>query len=377
MTSFKTSFGTTIHEVTGYLEAHPHFDLTDVSPPYEDRTYFGIDGFIKDVYEYSIMIDFLESLGFRCAWERALDVGGAEGTMSRLLRGEGRAQWTATLDLTDLGKCLSTATCLRHWARFRLATTAARFSPKLRRFLLGDGMWRGKRLTWLYPNFGYQPPRSSTFWNLRLRAIPSISQYIVGDFYKVEEKFDLITSFLALPCFDAERFFSKSSALLDEGGTLFFICDNWWFPVNSAVLVGRFPYVAQRLTESDFRRYVEEFHPDCVEDWMARYRYFHEGKQRPTLNGYIEIADRYDLELIGSRMLYPPYSKHNRAAVPPRVLNQFEDTRLSAVLEDIRRFRPDVGMVDLMTNYVMAAFVKRRRTTPTLSQYLQNKSRTT
>ncbi len=372
--TFTTSFGKNIPCISGYQEAHIHARKSDTTPPpegYEGMTPFGIDGFIKDAYEYSIVIDFLDSLGVKKRWDRALDIGGAEGTVSRFLRGEGRAGWAANLELADFGKRLSTGRFLKHWIRYKTACDVARFSPRMKRFLVGEDTWGGKRLTRTFAVFGYMPPPGSIFWNMRLRAVPAIDKFLVQDLYTVEnQKFDLITSICSMPCFDAERKIAKVSELLPDGGMFVFLSDNWWFPVNSSLVIGKFPYVSQRLNPQDFKRYIEEFHPDDAEDWLGRYNYFHFGKQRPTLDDYIRMADRYDMELIGSRRLYPPHLTHFRAAMTPRLLNQFEETRLSGILEDVRKFRPDVGMSDLMSNYHMAAFIKRARRKETATQYL-------
>jgi len=364
--SFTTSRGKTIACIPGYREAHPSWKQTNLFGP----TPFGIDGFIKDVYQYALMIDFLEGLGVRTAWDKALDVGGAEGTLSRLLRGEGRARWVATLEVQDLKRRLSTAMFLRYLTRFQLAVAASRFNPKLRQFLLGERTWRGRRLSPLYADFGYAPPRGSTFWRVWLRTLPRLDRYLIGDFYQLKEPFDLITSVAALPYFDVEKMFAKVSELLPEGGIFFFLNDNWWFPVNSTLLVGHFPYVGQRLTEPDLCRYVEEFHPGELDDWMARYRYYHHGKEKPTLDGYVEIADRFDLELLGAQRLIPPHLSHFRAVVSPKLLNQCDDTRLRDILEEIQQARPDVGLIDLMTRFYMAAFVKRTRRRVRLTQSL-------
>ena len=362
MRGFKTSYGTVIEDVEGYRDAHLDFTASDVFPSSESRAEtapFGIDGFIKDVYEYALMIDFMESVGVTTSWDRTLDIGGAEGTMARLLRGEGRAHCAAVVEVKDIASRLPTSLFVKHWCRFRAISAASRFSPRLRRFLLGDGEWRGKRLTALYLNFGYVPPRGSTFWTVRLRAIPRLDRFIVGDVYALQETFDLVTSFLSLPCFDHVRLFEKVGSLLTEGGTFFVMSDNWWFPVNSAVVVGDFPYVSQRLSKEDFRRYVEERHPGDIDDWMSRYEYSYEGRAHPTLDDCVEVADRFGLELIGARRLFPPYLHHHRAAIPPRQLNRHEDTRLVDILADVRHHRPDVGLLDLMCNYVMAIFRKR------------------
>jgi len=355
MTTFTTSFGRTIKAVPGYREAHSAWTSEQLftSPP------FGIDGFVRDVYQYSIMRDFLSSYGIS-SWGRALDIGGAEGTLARLLRGEGRARWAGTVEIQDFSKRLSTAAFLRYWAKFQLATSAARCNPALKRFLLGEGAWKGRRLSPTFPEFGYYPPPNSIFWNLWLRHLPKADAYWVQDVYELQEAFDFITMLIALPHFDPQHLFRKVSELLVEGGVFFFLSDNWWFSVNSTRLVGLFPYVLQRLTKQDLERYVVEAHPDESQDWMRRYNYFHGGKLQPTLSDYISLAASAGLELIGARMLFPPHETHVRAAISPRRLNRNKETQLADVLNDVHQFRPDVQVTDLMASHVMAVFRKPR-----------------
>jgi len=372
--AFTTSFGTRIPLVEGYRDVHPRLSIADITTPYAEMvpSRLGIEGFIRDVYEYALMIDFLENLGVRTRWPRALDLGGAEGTMSRLLRAEGRADHVVTIDASDAGGALTTEGFLRLWARFRAAAFASRFSPRLRRFLLGDDVWRGRRLAPIYNHWGYWPPASSTFWRPRLRRLPLLDRYIAGDVYDLEERFDLVTAFFCLDYFDLEKIFAKLSALLVEGGTLFIAVNYWWYAANSTLLVGDFPYCAQRLTREDFQRYLREFRPQDEPDALARYDYYHGGVMRPTLDDYVTLGDRYGLALIGSQRLLPPRDIHHRATVAPRLLNQFADTRLSDVLDDIRKFRPDVGLIDLQTAHVMVAFEKRTPRRESLADHLRS-----
>ncbi|MBI3087378.1 MAG: class I SAM-dependent methyltransferase [Candidatus Omnitrophica bacterium] len=370
--SFTTSSGVELRRVEGYGERAPRVTARDVLAGYEDPDgwVMGIDRFVKDVYEYAVVMDFLASLGLPMRWARALEIGGAEGTIARLLRGQGVARHVTVVELKDLSRKLPTAQFLNYWARFRAAAAAAAFSPRLRRVLIGEAAWRGKRLSPLFNSFGYLPPRGSVFWRPVLRRAPVIDRYLVRDLFTLQESFDLITAFLCLSYFDPDRLFAKVSAALEEGGVFAALADSWWYPVNSTFIAGDFPYACQRMTEDDFARYVAARHPDQAQDWLERYRAYHQGKAHPTINEYVERADRHDLALLGVRPLLPPHDTDDRAGLSPRLLNQFEESRLSRIAEEIRRFRPDIGLVDLMTRYVVLAFQKRTRTGGTLAEHL-------
>ena len=304
---FKTSFGSTIEFIPGFKDAHLKVRYSDIVTPYADmvpdKGNMCIDGFVKDAYEYALMIDFLEELGVRTRWKKGLDLGGAEGTISRMLRGEGRLKQAVTIDMSDASSSLTTGIYARHWLRFKIACWVSRFSPALRRFLLGAGKWRGKRMSAMFNHWGYWPPASSAFWNLKWKAVPRLDRYIAGDVYEHNDKYDLVTAFFCLDYFDIEKAFRKISDLLVDDGTFFMAVNYWWYPVNASGIVGDFPYCCQRLTREDFQRYFQQHHPEEAADALQRYDYFHQAKLRPTLNDFAEIAARNGLTLLGTKRL--------------------------------------------------------------------------
>lgn len=318
----------------------------------------GVDAFIKDVYQYALMADFLESLGVSVRWQRALDIGGAEATIARLLRGQGLAKHTTTIEIDDFSRSLSTLQFFRHYMKFRAATFLAKMSRSVRNFLVDGQPWRGKRLSRYSHDFGWIPPRGSRFWRLSLRSAPEVDDYRIGDVYDLKDQFDLITAFSCIKWFDVDRLFAKVASLLVPGGTFFFLADYWWFPVNSTFIVGHFPYVCQRLNEEDFERYVRNFHSSEREDFLARYRSFHQGNLRPTLDDYVQAAHRAGLRMIGTRCLVPPRIEYGEPLPTPRFMNRQDVSAMDDVLADIRCFRSDVSRTDLTTSWVMGAFVK-------------------
>src|SRR5262249_22522927 len=99
--AFTTTFGESIPVVPGYRAAHLAVRPSAVFSDGARRPPLGIDGFIKDVYQYALMLDFLRNVHVDCRWRAALDVGGAEGTVSRLLRGQGLAAHVTTVEIED------------------------------------------------------------------------------------------------------------------------------------------------------------------------------------------------------------------------------------------------------------------------------------
>lgn len=358
MSAFVTSFGRKIDLVPGYRDRHRHVDNTAIFGSSLSLP-FGIDGFIKDVYEYALMVDFLESLGRPSRWDRALDIGGGEGTVSRLLRGQGKARHSTTIEIEDFRPRLSTRVFMREFLKYRAGTLAAGILPGLRRFLVSGEAWWGRRLTAYYYDFGWMPQRGSNFWRLSIRRPPVVGEYVIGDVYDLAGPFDLITAFSCLVWFDVGRLFRKVRSLLAPGGTFFMLGDCWWHPVNSTYIVGHFPHACQRLTLADFERYVTECHADERADLLARYRYPYHGQLQPTLDDLVDIAAQAGLELMGAQRLIPPVIEGGKGLPTPRYRDREDEAALEDVLADIRCFRTDVRRTDLMTSWMVAPFMRR------------------
>lgn len=360
---FDTRYGHRIDFVDGYRAAHaPKRDvdpgkISEVliadrikdhpSDHYEQQMPF--KAFVKDVAEYCLVMEFLESLGVAGPWERALDMGGAEGTISRLLRADGRVRHSVCNDLIDLRHRLSDRHFRGLFRKFRVRRGLGRLFQ--RRFALPD----------YAVDFGPEFRRNRMFGNIVLRQPPRLDEYLAGDFYEISNRFDFISSLLSLEYFEPDKVLSKISGLLDEGGIFVFLVNNFWWPINSTQVVGDFPYAAQRLDRCDLEKYLRAVYPNEADDAMYRYDYFARRDEKPTLDDYIEAASRHDLVLLGAQRLIPADRKHRKTAFPPFVLDQFEATKIPDVLRDIQAFRPDVRLIDLRTAYHMAAFVKRTR----------------
>jgi len=355
MTAFTTSSGRSIPFVAGYRDAHLLVDAKAVFGGSARSVGLGIDGFVKDVYQYAMLLDFLESVGVGLRWKRTLDLGGAEGTMSRLLRGQGRAAHTTTVEIEDFRPALDTRRFMRLWSRLRALTALARHRDDVRRFLVSGTPWRGRRLSNHFEDFGWWPPAGSVFWRLGLSAPPRVDEYVVGDIYALGGTYDLVSAASVIAWFELDRLFSHVRSLLAPDGVFYIQTDYWWFPVNSTFLVGHFPYACQRLTPGDFERYVGEFHPEEREDMLTRYRYFHHG-EHATVDDYVAIGRRAGFEFLGYRALRP--RRHERGTEPPtpRFISAEDEMAQAAALDDIHTHRPDVRAADLGTSWVQLAF---------------------
>ena len=306
------------------------------------------------------MRDALISIGLKGPWPKGLDVGGAEGAVARLMRGSGLVNWVACNDYIDLADKLPTSLFWKYYARYRIARATGGKLPKF-------------RLPTLANNLGPTAATSASFWTHRLRTMPKLDAYIADDFYKLPtgQRFDLISSLLVINYFDAEEKLVRVAQLLNEGGTFVLLASSFWWPVNAAFIVGKFPYTSQRLNRRDLERYLREHHPEEADDAMKRYDYFHKTGHKPTLDDYIELADKHRLSLLKADYLIPIEERHKKTPLTPFALENTTDLPLSKVLADVQTHRPDVRLVDLKAAYVLAVFRKRGGSDRTASALLK------
>jgi hypothetical protein len=362
--AFRTSFGREIEFVEGFFDPHRRAYLDDPAHlfdnwPQDRRMSFW--GFCRDVFEYAVMVDFLAQSGIPMDWERLLDIGGAEGTMARLFRGEKRAKHVTVVEANQQGFSLPDELFKTLFDDFQGVIRGGLTDPRCRA--------RGFR--GMVDQFGYHPPRSSVFHNLDLRADPIVDQYRVQDIYKLEEQYDCATAFLCVPWFDLEQLFPKVYSLLSDSGVFCVLEGNWWYPVNATMIVGDFPYACQRLTRDDLGRYFDENRPDQTERVLKRYDWFHQGKQHPTLDDYVDLAHRAGFSLLAARRFTPACDIHEKTPVSPLVVDRYDHGYLDEVLADIHHFRPDVRLTDLHTAKMMMVFGKQPRPRDGMNSYLR------
>ncbi len=362
--TFRTSFGREIGFVDGYFDAHRKSYLADPARlfdnwPRDRRMSFW--GFSRDVFEYAVVVDFLAHLGLPMNWHRLMDIGGAEGTMARLFRGEGRAGHVTIVEANDQQFSLPDDLFMSLYGDFQGVVQGGMTDPRCRaRGFLG-----------MVDQFGYHPPRSSAFYNLALRADPIVDQYWVRDLYGLKDRFDCITAFLCVPWFDLDRLLPKVYSLLSDSGVFCILEGNWWYAVNATMIVGDFPYACQRLTRDDLRRYFDENHPDETERVLKRYDWFHQGRQHPTLDDFVDIAHRAGFSLLGARRFTPVCDIHQKTPVSPLVVDRCHHGYLDEVLADIHQFRPDVRLTDLHTAKMLMVFGKQPQSSDSLESYLR------
>ncbi|MFH1443900.1 MAG: hypothetical protein ABIG34_00735 [Candidatus Peregrinibacteria bacterium] len=373
-TSFKTSFGREIPFIPGYIDAHPLNPWEEEWTPQQSEEYLhapmSYSNFRKDLFEYAFAMDFLKSIGIKGPWGSALDIGGREAAVARLLRGEGKAEYVETIDLKPYHRRLSTSLFRK---RMREIYSPKKWGIRVPRRLAG--MVNEKYYNWAESQvleFGFMPHKDFG-WDIRIRKEPEVGTYTCGDIntHEFSRKFDFISGLLCIDYFDPDHLFKRVSSLLNPGGIFIFLIEYWGFPVTTTDVIGHFPYVTQRLTREDFIRYTQEnFSEELAKQLLSRRDYYHKGKQMTPMM-YSQTADENNLFTIGERRCMTLGDVCRRTNLPPRILDQFENSKLSEVLEDIRQFRSDVQLTDLNTGFLMMAFEKRAPRKPDLQERIR------
>jgi hypothetical protein len=293
---------------------------------------------------FAMMMDFFDEIRGRdkkWRWNRHLDVGGAAGHHSALFRGARLAKYSASLDLERYEE-----NPFKRWVFYLIHILQTRLS-----WLIGKQKNTGK--------FGVNLSWGSNYFRLPVFGYPVPDEMKVGDFYELTEKYDIITAFLAINYFDFRKFVPKVAELLNDDGVFFFIADYWWYPVNSSGIVGGVPYAAQQFTLDELKDHFAKHFPDELPYLERSYNYYLQGF-RPLLSDYVAVCDENNLKLISVKRVIPNLRKSPRAFWTPKLMQEYEETQLSKILQNIQRINPRVTVLDMETGWNMAAFRKTK-----------------
>jgi SAM-dependent methyltransferase len=364
---FVTKYGDRIDFIDGYFELFPDLlaqyqdtieiydnfeehlkkkgqDQTAVTPPVWGA------GYLARHARTAKMIEMLEKYGARRKYKSVLDIGTGYGVMPRLMKAFGLADKAYGLDLTDRSYFVPSQQILDYESD--LARTKAMDALKSKLDLPPtDWAFKGTQ-----PEFGFSMSNHSFFPKVVTTDI-DMDGLIIDDVYKQQQKHDLITSFASLCCFDSDKIIEKVSSLLEDGGVFFVYVNLWWFPINSTILTGHFPFAHARLDRDDWTRYARENHPEHFAKMNRLYDVL--DPKHPTVSTYIETAAKNGLTLLGYERCIHTQAHDPRSRFTPNYMEKFfEHSYLIEVLNNIRRFRSDVSIEDLHTSHVHMAFQK-------------------
>jgi hypothetical protein len=344
--TFRTKYGHVIEEVDGYWQLYEkHRQSPSVLATDEEHTRFSVNfyAFAKDLFEYGFMMDLLGDNGVELKVARALDVGGMEGTVSRLLKNSGQAAICDCVDIHDYGRTLTDEKFVSYLRSYR----------RLYR-------WRpGKVLMNFQEHFDHRLNRKRFSGQLALGKRFDIDNYFTCGFQAMDEdvQYDFVSGLGCLTYFELNEFFHKLSKVLVRGGLFYFFADCWWNQCNSTGITGGFPWCIQRLESDDALRYFREWHPEVsLLEIEGKLNYYHKGKDRPTITDIVNAACDHGFSVVATRRHIARAIDNERIYALARDL--YARTPPAEVLRDIGHFKKGVSELDLRTSFNSAVFVR-------------------
>lgn len=314
-------------------------------------------------YAHACMVpELLRGLPVKRKFKRMLDIGCGFGVQPAILKGIGVVEEAHGIDIVDRASAIKPETLQKLHRRMRYLKYVDGYVERLSDRDPEDltPMQRAivqkvqtPRLS-VYRASGIMLPK--TIYNNKLVAEPKLDAFWEADVYKHEERYDLITAFSCVEWFRSKELFQKVADMLEVGGIFYMYVANWWGG-NAAVRAnGLFPYAIQRLDDEEREDYVKRQYPDNAAEVRNLYEYY--DTDRPTQKDYIEAALQANLVPVVHRMAVAPYKYAQRRGITPLGYAIDDHARFREALEDIRRFRPDVGAEDLLSSQSYLAFMR-------------------
>jgi len=353
---FTTKFGHDIPIIENYRMIHGKTDYSTFEELLfnkEETFYEQRASFLSDLVEYSIVFEYLESLGIKKKFETALDIGGQQGYVSKIITAEGKSKYSDCVEIFDYRGDADFQKFISYYKKLKFLSKN-KFLRKNRKInrIVNSVEEKGRK-------FGKHTFDKSKLWNIDFNNKGKIRDYILKDVYDVDKKYDLVTSLLCLVHFEYKQLFKKINELLNENGIFVFLDSYWWWPVNPTRVIGDFPYSVQRLTKDDLIKYFEEFHPDEKKDVLKKIEHYYGGlENKPSVQTFIEEAEKNGLSLVGYQRFMPNQDSHLRTPITPKAFSELKDFSFSEILRDIHEFRKDVNIEDLKTAFVLMVFKK-------------------
>jgi len=157
--------------------------------------------FQKHLFTYGMMIDYLESIGIDTEFDSSLEVGGGQGTNSRVLKLEGRTESVDCIDINPYHEQMDYGTFLNRLKQYQMLEKTGRIVPKVGENFTASGV----------NTFGYYPKAGSTYQNINSQDSPTLNEYIVDDFenHDFQRRYDFVFAFQCIEYFDLENLFEK------------------------------------------------------------------------------------------------------------------------------------------------------------------------
>lgn len=390
--SFTTSRGRTIRHIPGYLrfidkvvglpeQTSPDYELASINVAggadnidiekarvlAEKQAGFAIMGYATKLLPVYRMNRLLQSTNIRFPAGRLLDIGCGYGVQPRIIKALGLVREAVGLDLYDRASGIDEAQLARQHRQLRWfrhidkwqarieAKPESEWSDFERAFML---RFQGPRLL-AKTRQGWVP--GPDLYDMNFVAKPTLDRVIIGDVFKVEEKFDFITAFSSMEWFEAPVAMKKIASMLNDGGVFYMYVANWWHAVAGGKAAGHFPFAAQRMEPADFARYARESLPKNA-DALIKASAFYD-PTHPTLRDYVRYGAENGLLALAYQQDVASAPFHKKYGLSSRGWGELDPGALDAALADIRAFRPDVELSDLlaMNTYIVFKKVDRDR----------------
>lgn len=386
-TSFTTSRGRSIRYVPGYLpfvekviglpeQVSPDYELASINVAggadkvdvdkarvlAETQRGFAIMGYATRLLPVYRMNRLLQSTNLRFPVGRLLDIGCGYGLQPRIIKALGLAREAVGLDLYDRASSIDESRISRQHRQLRWFRHIDRWQARIdakppeswsdfeRAFML---RFQGPRLLAKYRQ-GWVP--GPDLYDMKFVAEPKLDRLIIGDVFEVEEKFDFITAFSSMEWFEAPSAMKKISSMLNDGGVFYMYVANWWHAVAGGKAAGHFPFAAQRMEKADFARYTRAALPRNADALTAASEFY--DPTHPTLRDYVRYGAENGLLALAFQQDVASAPFHKKYGLSSRGWGELEPAVLEEALADIRTFRPDVELSDLLATNTYIVFKK-------------------
>lgn len=312
-----------------------------------------------------ILPDLLSHTFVQPRFGKALDIGCGFGIQPMIWRATGMVEEAHGIDMLDRCSNIDSSSLVSAHAKTRLFRFIEPYlegltrRPRseltdLQRALL-EKVSTPRLLLWEKTGYLLSPD----IYRRRLRREPKLDRFIEGNVFKLNEKYDLVTSLSSLEWFKLGDIFPKVADLLVEGGIFYMYVGSWWSGSTNTKIHGHFPYARQRLSAEDFEKYVDAHMADQKEEVMTAYRFY--DPHHPTLADFIQAGLEVGLVPIIYRGDIPPFKAHSKVGIGPLGYAVDDHVRFGEALDDIRRFRPDIGAQDMLSDLLHIVFIKVNR----------------
>ncbi len=301
----------------------------------------------------------LEGAGIHQSFKTMLDIGCGYALQPRMIKALGITEHCTAIDLYDRASMIDEDYLRRQHGRMRWYGLIDKLQERIIRkpFEKMSNLERAILYKINTPRRSMRTPRgylsSREIFRTPLKQKAHLDELIIGNVYDVDRRFELITAFSSAEWFKMDELFAKVSDMLEDGGVFYLFVANYWHAGTAGRIFGHFPFLTQRLSKEDFKRYLEQYFPDQTEAWEKAYEFF--DPTHPTLHDYVDCATKHGMYPISQFSPVAGSGFSHKYAVTTRGWLEMEPHAVESALADIRKTRPDIRYSDLLplTHHVL------------------------